>query len=128
MADRLDPGALLARHYGLPRGPRVCLRLARSRDQEGIRELLDAHGMVAGELEGARLVNFHPARRLVLCATALVGAREQVVGLGVIELGEHGAGGPGLVLTDKQLTDGLEPLLRDALIAHAAALNRARAA
>jgi hypothetical protein len=118
----------LARHYALPRGPRVCLRLARSRDQEGIRELLGAHGLVASELELARLVNFHPSRRLVLCATALVGAREQVVGIGVIELGQHGTGGPGLVLTDKQLTDGLEPLLRDALIAHAAAINRARAA
>jgi len=126
MSPAHDPGALLARYYSLPSGPRVRLRLVRSRDRDGIRQLFAAQGHVADELELARLVAFDVPRRLVLVATALIDTTEKVVGVGAIELGE--ASGPALVLVDEALADGLRPLLSDALIGHAGALARARAA
>jgi hypothetical protein len=124
----LDPGALLARYYALPSGPRVCLRLARPRDQQGIRELLDAHGRPWDELELARLVSFDLTRQLVLVATALVGTSEKVVGVGVTELGEPVSAEPTLLLVDEDLTEGLDELLAEALVGHATAIARARAA
>jgi hypothetical protein len=124
----LDPGALLARYYALPNGPRVCLRLVRPRDQEGIRELFDAHGRLVDELELARLVSFDLTRRLVLVATALIDTSEKVVGVGALELGEPAPGRPTLVLVDDDRTEGLDELLAEALIGHASAIARARAA
>lgn len=128
MSDHLDPGALLARYYPLPRGPRVCLRLVRPRDQEGIRDLLRAHGSEPDELEMARLVGFDLRRRLVLCATALVDSAETVLGVGAIEFGAGASAEPTFVVVDERRTEGLDSLLRDALMGHAAALERARAA
>jgi hypothetical protein len=123
-----DPGALLARTYALPRGPRVCLRLVRTRDLPGVGELLERQGIRPDELELARLVNFDPRRRLVLCATALIGTAERVVGVGVIDLDQPPGSPPGLMVVDDLATAGLAPLLTDALRGHAAALDRARAA
>ena len=125
---RLPVRALLARHYALPEGPRVCLRLARPRDRDGIRELLAARGWKLGELEPARLVSFDVTRRLVLVATALIDGTEAVVGVGAIELDDHLPGEPTLVLADEALRRGVEPLLRDALVGHTATIARARAA
>jgi hypothetical protein len=128
MVDRLDPGALLARYYTLPRGPRVCLRLVRSRDADGIRRLCERAGMPLGELELARLVNFDPGTQIAMCGTALIDSAETVVGVGVIELGVDRELVPRLVVADEELTDGLAALLRDALVGHASLLVRARAA
>lgn len=127
MSPGFDPGALLARHYALPTGPRVCLRLVRPRDQAGIRDLFDAHGRLVDDLELTRLVTFDLMRRLVLVATALIDTSEKVVGVGAIELGEEASGGPTLVLVDDDRTEGLDDLLADALIGHASAIARARA-
>jgi hypothetical protein len=128
MADRLDPGALLARYYALPRGPRVCLRLVRRRDADGIRRLCERAGMQLGQLELARLVTFDPATEIVLCGTALIDSAETVVGIGVIELGEGRDLVPKLVVVDEERTQGLARLLHDALVGHACLLVRARAA
>ncbi|HWE09594.1 MAG TPA: hypothetical protein VG325_09575 [Solirubrobacteraceae bacterium] len=128
MSPALDPGALLARYYALPNGPRVCLRLARPRDQAGIRELFDAHGQPLDELELVRLVSLDLTRRLVLVATALIATSEKVVGVGSIGLGEQASGEPTLVLVDDDRTEGLDGLLADALIGHASAIARVRAA
>ncbi|MGA9856437.1 MAG: hypothetical protein WBQ18_01170 [Solirubrobacteraceae bacterium] len=128
MIDGLDPGALLARTYALPGGPRVTLRLARARDVTGIDALLRAQGGPHDELEAARLVNCDIGRRRVLCATALIGASEQVVGFGVIDLSDVGAIAPTTVVVDEQFADGLAPLLHDALVGHAGGLRRSRAA
>jgi hypothetical protein len=128
MVERLDPGALLARYYTLSRGPRVCLRLVRSRDADGIQRLCERAGITLGELELARLVNFDPGTRIVLCATALIDSAETVVGVGVLELGVDSELVPRLVVADEERTDGLAGLLRDALVGHAALLVRARAA
>ena len=135
MFSAFDPGALLARYYVLPRGPRVCLRLARIRDMPGIQELFARHGLAPDELELARLVRADPRRQIVICATALVNGAETIVGVGAIDL-ERTPGRepepmsdqePMLLLVDDRLTDGLEELLADALMGRAQALSRARA-
>jgi hypothetical protein len=128
MSPSLDPGALLARYYALPNGPRVCLRLVRPRDLDGIRALLHANGRTRDELELARLVDLDLRRRFVLVATALIGTTETVVGVGAIELGDPMATEPRLLLVDEDLTEGLDELLAEALVGHATAIAWARAA
>jgi hypothetical protein len=123
-----DPGALLARSYALPRGPRVCLRLARPRDIGGIADLYWTHGHAPDDLELARLVRFDPRRQIVIVATALISAIESVVGVGAIELGAEPADRPDFVLVDEQLTEGLEQLISDALVGRARLLSGGRAA
>lgn len=120
-----DPGALLGRHYILADRTRVCLRLPRARDHEGVRRLCERHGLEPDRLELARLLSFDPRRRLVICATALVGSAETVLGVGAIDL-EPDAD-PSLLVVDKRV-EGVGPLLADALLGRAEALLRARAA
>ena len=130
MTEGFDPGALLARSYTLPRGPRVCLRLARTRDAGGIADLLwsHGHGQQPDELELARLVRFDPRRQIVIVATALVDSRETVVGVGAIELDQGPRLLPSFVLADEHLTEGLSELLTAALVGRAQLLARDRAA
>ncbi len=128
MASRVSPGGLLAEYHALPRGPRVCLRLVRGRDAAGVRALYARHGAPLSELELARLVSFDLRTQLVLCATALIDAAETVVAVGSIELEDRGRLAPSLVVVDEALADGLDALLADALVAHADAMLRARAA
>lgn len=128
MAFDFDPGALLANFYSLPRGPRVCLRLARVRDQRGLEALFAAHGITAHEVDLARLVRSDPRRQLVICATALIGSSETVVGVGALPLDGDGPLRPSLLLVDEELTEGLDELLHDALLGRAKALRRGRAA
>jgi hypothetical protein len=128
MISGFDPGALLARTYALPRGPRVCLRLARVRDLPSVGQLLERQGIEPDELELARLMRSNPRRRLVICATALIDGAETVVGIGAIELdGRDAHPRPSLVVADDRITDGLVPLLSDALVGRARALVRTRA-
>ena len=102
----------------LPRGPRVNLRSVRARDLDAVRSLAERAGLVCDELELARLVRSDPTVRLVLCATARIDDVETVLGLGVIELAQ-GATMPSLLLVDAALTDGLQAVLHEALIARA---------
>jgi hypothetical protein len=120
-----DPGALLSRTYALPRGPRVRLRLARSADGPAIAALAAEHGVGMDPLALARLLRFD-RRRLVICAMALIGAEEVFAGFGAIDLEPDAQ--PGLVLVDRELTDGLGELLAAALSGRAAAITRFRAA
>jgi hypothetical protein len=128
VTEGFDPGALLARSYTLPRGPRVCLRLARTRDACGIADLLWSHGQQPDELELARLIRFDPRRQIVIVATALVDSRETVVGVGAIELDQGPHLLPSFVLVDEHLTEGLGELLTAALVGRAQLLSRDRAA
>jgi len=58
---------------------------------------------------------------------ALVDGRGCVIGVGAIDL-DRGLSQPTLLLTDDRVADGLDELLREALIGRARALVRARAA
>jgi hypothetical protein len=127
MAFAADPGALLARSFTLPRGPRVRLRLARSRDLAAMEALVRREGVRMGELDLARLLSADPRRQLAITATALIGSTETVVGFGVIDLDRPGAS-PKVLVVDQAATGGLDTLLGDALIGRAQALHRARAA
>ncbi len=127
MAEGFDPGALLARHYVLPRGPRVCLRLARIRDRDGLEALFAGQGISIDELELARLVRSDPREHLLICATALTEAGETIVGAGVIEL-DGGDREPTVVVVDGSRTEGLGDLLTGALTGRARALTRSRVA
>ncbi|HEY5427908.1 MAG TPA: hypothetical protein VIK04_02230 [Solirubrobacteraceae bacterium] len=128
MVPYVDPGGLLARYYTLERGPRVCLRLVRGRDAAGVRALCERRGTPLSELGLARLIHFDLAAQLVLCATALIDSAETVVGFGAIALADGRPLVPSLVVVDQALTEGLDSLLADALVAHGDWLLRARAA
>jgi hypothetical protein len=126
MVERHDSGALLAHYHPLPRGPRVCLRLARRRDLAVISDLYERAGIAVRPLSLARLVSFELLTQLVLCATALVDSKQTVLGVGAVELDRPDE--PTLVVVDAVQTDGLAELLADALVTHASALAQARAA
>ncbi len=127
MASSFDPGALLARSYVIPDGLRVILRLTRIRDLGAIEDLFAREGHGLTRLELARLLRSHPRERLLLCATALIGARETVVGFGAIGL-DRADVSPTLVVTDSERAPGAASLLSDALLGRAEALVRTRAA
>jgi hypothetical protein len=128
VAQGFDTGALMARYYNLPRGPRVCLRLARPRDAAAIGNLYWANGLEPDDLELTRLVRFDPRERLVICATALVDSLETVVGVGAIPLEASEDPRPEFVLVDEHLTVGLEELLTEALVGRVRLLKGGRAA
>src|SRR5205807_693277 len=114
----------MARTFSLPRGPQVRLRLARPRDEAGLRALVERCGGDPSELDIASLTWFDPRARIVICATD---SREALLGIAAVALGD-GPRDPDVLLIDKTLTDGLEELLRGALAAGARAFSRALAA
>ncbi|MBV9465783.1 MAG: hypothetical protein JO206_14915 [Solirubrobacterales bacterium] len=128
MVPSSTPGVLLGQSHRLAGGPRIGLRLARSRDLPGIGALAQRAGIELEGLELARLVRFHPRRRIVICATALLGQRETLVGVGEIDLGEGTGGQPTRLIVDARIADGLEELLRRALVDQAGVVNRSLAA
>jgi hypothetical protein len=128
VSSNFDPGALLASSFLLPRGPRVRLRLPQLRDAPGIRELLRSQGRASEDLEVARLVRFDPRVRLVICATALIGSRESIVGIGALDLEPGRQTHPDTLVVDADQTEGLDELLSRALLGRAAAVARTRAA
>lgn len=117
MTEPIDVGALLSRTYELPAGPRVRLRYARRSDLPGLRRLLEARGVEPSELALARLVNYDPRRRAVICASTHFGGTEIVVGVGAIDL--EAGGEPDTLVVDESLTQGLTELLTAALAGRA---------
>ena len=117
MTHPVDTGALLARSYALPYGPRVRLRLARRSDLPAIRALLERRGVPASELSLDRLVRYDPRRRVVMCASALVGGTETIVGIGAVDLAD--GADPETLVIDERLTGGLGELLGAALVRRA---------
>jgi hypothetical protein len=122
-----DPGALLSHVYPLADGPRVRLRFVQRRDEPEIRALLAQNGREPEDFDVMRLVRFDPRRRAVICASALVGSTETLVGLGAIELGGNGPE-PDLLVVDERFKGSLEELLVGALRGRANAIARTRAA
>jgi hypothetical protein len=108
---------LFARTHTLDDGLRARLRLARPGDQRPLAELLQRLGFPALERELLELVRFDPHRRAVICATALVDGREQVLGFGAIDLREPG--GSGTVVVEPRHAATVSRLLRSALAARA---------
>jgi len=128
VAYSFDPGALLSRVYRLPSGQRVRLRFVQRRDEDQIRGLLTDSGHMHQDLDVMRLVRFDPRRRAVICATALVGSTETVIGLGAFEHDSRPSSEPDLLISDGRNGEGLDELLIGALRGHAYAIARARTA
>ena len=115
----IDPGALLARSYPLPGGPRVRLRLAHHGDERAMAELLATRGQRVSEVELARLTRTDPRRRVVLCATAPLNGTETLVGFGAVDVdGEVDT----LVIDERLAGEGLGTLLLEALAARTRAI------
>lgn len=117
---------MLDRFHTLRSGIRVRLRLARSSDVFGLRELLERTGS-ADRLEAVTLIRFDPRRRIVICASMLIDARETIVGVGAVDLVPGGPLAPSTLVVDERVP-GLRELLADVLEARASALLRTTAA
>jgi hypothetical protein len=96
----VDPGALLARSWRLDSGLRVRLRVARPRDAAAVRDLLERCGVAVAEIEVERLVRPDPRRELTICATAPLGGREELVGIGAVSFDD---GAPHTVTCDARM-------------------------
>ena len=107
-----DSRAMMARIHTLPDGERVRLRLARARDEESLRALLRRSCPHRREPNPGALAHFDPRHEVVLCATALVDSRHQVVGVGSADL--DGEEAPEVVIDESQNRE-LAELLRRAL-------------
>ena len=121
-----DPAPSLGRSFPLSTGIRVRLRYARPSDRESITYLFADQRLQISDADLGRLVRFDPRRRLVICATALLGTSETIVGVGSIEL-EGRTVAPSVVV-DPRVGDGLRELLGGALAGRARALAARRAA
>ncbi len=101
------------------------LRLAQIRDASAVAHLLAEGGLNATDLDVARLLRADPRRRVTICATALLGGTETVVGVGSSEVGLPE---PDVLAVDAELTDGLEEMLTDAVQRRAEVIAGRRAA
>ncbi|HET9124402.1 MAG TPA: hypothetical protein VFN65_05915 [Solirubrobacteraceae bacterium] len=102
-------------------GTRVAMRRVRLRDLDALRAIAARAGILCEEFELARLVRSDPGDRLVLCATAVRGGVEVVLGVGVIER-SGSTTMPSLILVEPAYGRPLADLLADALIARARAV------
>lgn len=123
-----DPGALLARSYALPRGPRVRLRLPSPLDSEQIRDLYARSDEELTDLELARLLRSDLRSFVAICASALIDGRDTLIGIGSINISEDDGVEYARVIVDHHHTDGLDELLCQALSGRAAAIAAGRAA
>ena len=105
--------------YPIRGGYRVRLRIARTSDASSIRALLERLNLGPADLEVARLVQFDPRRRCVLCATALIDGSETLVGVGAVDLDGPVSGVPDTLIVDAPLADELPGLLTAALAGRA---------
>jgi hypothetical protein len=127
MPAPFDRVALLGDTYGLADDFRVRLRMARPSDIAPIRGLLE-RSRAGREIELARLVQFDPRRRCVICATALIDSAETLLGVGSIDLERDGRDEPDMLLVAHEHEQEIAALLADALLARAAHAAQARAA
>jgi hypothetical protein len=119
MAQSFEYKTLGINSFALPEGQRIRLRLAQLRDVPAAAELVDGD---MSTVEVARLVKCDPRQRVSICATALVGLRETVVGFGAMEVG---AEQPSVV---GACSEELADLLADALIDRAEIIAEREAA
>jgi hypothetical protein len=138
VASSFTPGPLLGQTFPLAEGVAVRLRLAHFSDWPAIAELMTRQPAETGEAipEARRLVQFDPRRCYVLCACALIGSAERIVGVGAIEMAAEEAGEPSVLIVDPELAEITDPevserltgLLWGALVGATRAAARGRAA
>lgn len=101
----------------LPDGSRLRVRLPQAVDRHALRALHARLGLVAEDLDIARVLRFDPRRVAVACASVWDGSTEIVVGYGAIRLD---AGDPHLLVCDEATAPGARDALGQALRDHAA--------
>jgi hypothetical protein len=116
----------LPRSLTLPAGPRVRLRLVHRSDVPALRELLERRGVQPSELALSRLAYFDPRERVSVCALAWIGGGETLVGVASCELALGAE--PDTLVVDERLSDGLGPLLGEALAERTRSSRARRAA
>jgi hypothetical protein len=99
----------MARTHTLPDGKRVRLRMARARDEEALRVLLRRRPRRHGA-DPRALAHFDPRHRVVVCATALVGSSQEIVGMGAADLNSEQP--PEVVIAEDQSRELAELLRR----------------
>ena len=111
-----DNTILFGRTYTLADGVQVRFRLAGPGDLHGVTALVNATGVELDQLELARLLRTDPRRQAMVCATALLDARETVLGFAAAPLIAGALSGESsLVISDQQPGDELRELLVQAL-------------
>lgn len=122
----MGTGVMLSQVHTLPNGVSVRLRLVQRRDEQGIRRLLAAASREVPDTEVMRLVRHDPCIRVVICAAALIGASETVVGVVAGQRTPNAVAD--LLVVDLAVGEGLEELLAGALQARAHTIAASRAA
>src|SRR5437016_451586 len=110
MAESWITGALMGHTFHLDSGTRVRLRLARSSDVRAIGDLLARNAGVPDDVGALELVQFDPRARYVVCAAALIDGREQLVGVGAIDLVSDEVAEPDLLVVDPEVGGALSRL------------------
>jgi acetyltransferase len=122
-----DPGTLLATTHRVGEGLPVRLRLARPSDAPQVRGFLEGLSPETRHrrfLAAMRLVPdsavrhftfFDPRRRMVVAATAMVGSREEIVGLADVALQETGVAELAVVIDDDRQGQGVGKLLTEVI-------------
>jgi hypothetical protein len=102
---------LLDRHHAVPGGRRIRLRLPRISDRAALGEFLDTLGLSTDDLDVRRRLRWAPASgRWSVVATRWDGAREQIVGLAVVDDAD---GSPTLLADDAAVCDLLARALAE---------------
>jgi hypothetical protein len=117
MTDSAQVPAYFTRSHRLENGIRVRLRLARPGDQRPVARLLGHLGFDPEVPQLLDLVRFDPSERSVVCATALIGGAERVIGFGAVDRTVDGA--PATVVAEPDFGPELIRLLRGGLRARA---------
>ena len=138
MASSFTRGPLLGQTFPLGEGVDVRLRLAHFSDWPAIAKLMTHPSTEIAQPapEARRLVQFDPRRCYVVCASALIGSTERLVGVGAIGMTADRVGEPDVMIvdpelgeaTDPQVSEALTGLLWGALVGAAQGAARARAA
>jgi hypothetical protein len=115
--------SMFGRSHRLDGGLRVRVRLARPGDQPLVADLLERLGFQPSHSLLLDVIRFDPHRRAVVCATALVGGTERVVGFGAVDL--QSASAPATVVAEPEHGRELIRLLRGGLRARAQLTARA---
>jgi len=109
--------SMFGRLHRLDGGLRVRVRLARPSDQPLVADLLERLGFQPSHSLLLDVMRLDPHRRAVVCATALVGGTERVVGFGAVDL--QSASAPATVVAEPEHGRELIRLLRGGLRARA---------
>lgn len=115
--------AMFARSHRLDGGLSVRVRLARPGDQPLVADLLERLGFQPSQSLLLDVMRFDPRRRAVVCATALIGGTERVVGFRAVDLQSSGA--PATVVAEPEHGGELTRLVRSGLRARAQLATRA---